>query len=104
MINLGQTSKVAVYSKKVGMNLTHRELVDLTARFNPQAALNIANNLANALVLVDPERNRKSLEDMARIVDMLLTKAMPNEATTYAMENLSDKDDSEGPIQTKVHV
>lgn len=102
MIQTGQTSKVALYAKKVGMNVTHRDLVDMAARFNPQAALDIANNTSNALVLADPKRKKESIEDIAKMVDMFLSKGMLNEATSHAMDTLRDDDPLEGPIQTKI--
>lgn len=102
MIQTRQTSKVALYAKKVGMNVSHRQLVDIAAQYNSQAALDIANNSANALVLADPERKQQSLEEVSQMIDMFLSKGMLGEATTYAMENLRDIDDAEGHMQTKV--
>lgn len=102
MVQTGQTSKVALYAKKVGMKVSHRELVDIAAKFNPQAALDIANNTANALVLADEARRKHSVSEMSKMVDSFMTKGMLNEATTYAMENLRDEDEEEGPIQTKI--
>ena len=102
MMQTGQTSKVAVYAKKVGMNISHRELVDLAAKHNPQAALEIANNTSNALVLAEPQRKKESIEDISKMVDMFLSKGMLAEATTHAMDTLKDDDPAEGPIQTKV--
>lgn len=102
MIQTGQSSKVALYAKKVGMDVSHRDLVDIAARLNPQAALEVANNTGHALVLADPERKRQSIENISKMVDMFLSKGMLNEATTHAMENLTDKDPAEGPIQTKI--
>lgn len=102
MVQTGQTSKVALYAKKVGMEVTHRQLVDIAAQFNPQAALDIANNTSSALVLADPERKRQSLEDVQKMVDMFLSKGMLSEATSHAMDNLKDDDPAEGPVQTKI--
>lgn len=102
MVATGQTSKVALYAKKVGMNVTHRDLVDMAARFNPEAALAIANNTSNALVLSDPRRKKEFIEDIAKMVDMFLSKGMLNEATSHAMDTLTDEDPLEGPIQTKI--
>lgn len=102
MVETGQTSKVALYAKKVGMKVSHRELVDIAAKFNPQAALDIANNTGNALVLADESRRKQSLADVSKMVDTFLSKGMLNEATTYAIENLRDEDEEEGPIQTKI--
>lgn len=102
MVQTGQTAKVALYAKKVGLNVTHRDLVDIAARFNPQAALDIANNSGNALVLADPARRKQSIEDVKKMVDMFLSKGMLNEATSHAMDNLKDDDPAEGPIQTKI--
>lgn len=102
MVQTGQTAKVALYAKKVGMNVTHRELVDIAARFSSQAALDIANNTSSALVLAEPERKKQSIEEVARMVDMFMAKGMLNEATSHAMDNLRDEDPTEGPIQTKI--
>lgn len=101
MIQTGQSSKIALYAKKVGMEVSHRDLVGIAAKLNPQAALEVANNTGHALVLADPERQRQSIEDISKMVDMFLSKGMLNEATTHAMENLRDQD-AEGPIQTKI--
>ncbi|KAI0563594.1 Clathrin heavy chain [Gracilaria domingensis] len=102
MIQTGQTSKIALYAKKVGMKVTHRDLVEMAANYNPQAALDIANNASNALVLVDPKKKKESIEDINKMVDMFLSKGMLNEATAHAMDHLTDEDPEEGPVQTKV--
>lgn len=102
MIQTGQSDKIALYAKKVGMEVSHRDLVDIAARYNPQAALEVANNTGHALVLADPEKQRQSIEDVSKMVDMFLSKGMLNEATAHAMDNLADKDPAEGPIQTKI--
>ncbi len=102
MIQTGQSDKIGLYAKKVGMKVNHRDLVEMAAQFNPKAALEVANNAGHALVLADPERQRASIESVSKMVDMFLSKGMLNEATTHAMENLTDSDPQEGPIQTKV--
>eukprot|EP00737_Agarophyton_chilense_P001413 gb/GEZJ01001588.1/.p1 GENE.gb/GEZJ01001588.1/~~gb/GEZJ01001588.1/.p1 ORF type:complete len:1778 (+),score=279.90 gb/GEZJ01001588.1/:30-5336(+) len=102
MIQTGQTSKIALYAKKVGMKVTHRDLVEMAASYNPQAALDIANNTSNALVLVDPKKKKESIEDINKMVDMFLSKGMLNEASSHAMDHLTDQDPEEGSIQTKI--
>jgi clathrin heavy chain len=104
MVQTGQTSKVALYAKKVGMKISHRELVDMAAKHNPQAALEIANNTSNALVLADDpaSRGRIPLKQVESMVDMFLSKGMLNEATAHAMEALRDDDPAEGPLQTRI--
>lgn len=102
MIQTGQVDKIALYAKKVGMKITHRDLVDMAAKYNPSAALDIANNANNALVLVDPKKKLESIEDVSKMVDMFLSKGMLNEATSHAMEQLQDEEETEGPIQTKI--
>lgn len=102
MIQTNQTDKVALYAKKVGMKVTHRDLVDMAAKYNPRAALDIANNAANALVLVDPKMQQQSIEETSKMIDMFLSKGMLNEATSHAMDTLRDGDQAEGPIQTKI--
>lgn len=102
MIQTGQTSKIALYAKKVGMKVTHRDLVDMAAKYNPQAALKIASDANNALVLVDPAKRKESIEDIGKMVDMFLSKGMLSEATSHAMDTLKDDDPAEAPIQTKI--
>lgn len=102
MVQTGQTNKIGIYAKKVGMKVTHRELVDMAAKFSPQAALDIASSTSTALVLSDPRRKKESIEDIAKMVDMFLSKGMLNEATSHAMDTLKDDDPAEGPIQTKI--
>lgn len=102
MIQTGQTGKVAMYAKKVGMKVSHRELVDMAAKYNPQAALNIASDSNNALVLAEQTKSKKSIEEVTKMVEMFMAKGMLNEATSYAMDNLTDQDEAEGPIQTKI--
>lgn len=65
------------------MKVSHRELVDIAAKFNPQAALDIPNNTANALVLADDARRKQSVSEMSKMVDSFMAKGILNEATTY---------------------
>lgn len=103
MVQTGQTSKVALYANKVGLKVTHRDLVDMAAKFSPQAALAIANNTANALVLSEAANKGKvPLAQIESMVDMFLSKGMLKEATAYAMDNMKDEDTAEGPLQTRI--
>lgn len=102
MVQRGEVGKVALYAQKVGMKVSHRELVDLVARFDPHAALEVANNSSNALVLVDERREKQRVEDVGKMVDMFMKKGMLNEATSHAMDHLGDETDEEGVVQTKV--
>lgn len=101
IIQIRQTCNVAIYAKKFGMNLTHRQLVNLTAWFHSQAALDNADNSANALVLAYPEREHKSLADKPHMVNIFLMKGMLDKATIYAMESWSNTVEAKGPIQPK---
>lgn len=102
MIQIGKTCNVSFYANKVGINITHRQLVDLTARLHPESSLDIANNLANALILAYLGHERTSLADIARKFDIFLTKGLLDDATIYTMESCSDKHVSKEPLNSKI--
>jgi len=98
MIETGQTANVPTYAKKAGMNVEAMDLVQMASKISSQAALELANSMQQALVVL--EKKPKSSVDHEAMFDMFLQKGLLQEATSYCLDNLED--DSEwGRLQTK---
>ncbi|KAA8499470.1 Clathrin heavy chain 1 [Porphyridium purpureum] len=107
---MNQVNKVWAYAEKVGLKVTKHEIVEMAAKVNPQAALQLANvpltatqaAQQNAIVLA--KRKRKSNVDHAAMVDMFMKRGLLKEATSYCLDNLTDDadDEQEAKLQTRI--
>lgn len=69
---------MAPYTDTTRKNVTHGQLIDLSARFNSEIALDIAEKSSNALVVAEPDHDSKAQENIVDMDNIFLTKGMLN--------------------------
>lgn len=112
LLETGQTAKVALYVKKVGLDISHTQLVQMASAYSPAAALELANALQAQGALVPagggptPDAAGSSAQrsgvDHTAMFDMFMNKGMLQEATSYCLDNLKGDLPGDGELQTRV--